>query len=79
MRCLYCHREKVVYPVKEWNKDVIKYYCADHREQALSNEYQQMKRFVDYYSNPHTFEWLNEKQKDLYKFCVEKIKKGKDG
>jgi hypothetical protein len=67
MRCLFCHREGQTFPVKSWNNDQVKYYCKDHYRQVYNTEQNEKERFYEYYRDPLKFEWLNQRQKELYK------------
>lgn len=75
MRCLFCHRDLKLYPVKKWNKDETMYFCRDHYKQALDFEDEQKQRFIDYYKEPFRYEWLNSKQKELFHHLTKGIYK----
>ena len=72
--CTYCNTyEGPLYPLKDWNRDRISFYCSKHIEQVRSFQEKQKKDFIDYYRDPHTRSYLSPESLALW----EKLAEGK--
>lgn len=65
--CLFCIRHTNLFPVKEWNKERINYYCDKHLEDAKKYNETNKRAFYEYYKEPMRFEWLTEENKELWR------------
>ena len=73
-KCLYCNQKEGIFPLKEWNKDEIEYYCEDHIKLAEKYNEEQKRAFYEYYKSENKKEWLSPKQRELWEKIHKEMK-----